>query len=152
MEKVKLIPLYADRGFVIVDEDDFYKLIPHRWVLTLGYPKRHLGGTKYEYMHHAILPCPVGLLVDHINRDPLDNRRSNLRLATKAQNAMNAGMWRHNNSGHKGVCRWKNGKWRAYIMVNQKSIWLGVHQNIEDAIRARKDGEMKYFGEFAARE
>jgi hypothetical protein len=93
--------------------------------------------------------CPNGMVVDHINGNPSDNRKQNLRIVTQHQNAMNARLNINNTSGTTGVS-WdkENNKWIAAIGVNNKNIKLGRFINIEDAIKARKEAEDKYFGEY----
>lgn len=87
---------------------------------------------------------------DHINRNPLDNRKNNFRQATNAENARNRRKQKNNKSGFIGVCWDKNElQWLAYISVNYKKIKLGYFQYKKDAIRARLIAEQKYFGEFA---
>jgi len=85
-------------------------------------------------------------VIDHINRDKLDNRKSNLRIVTQKENSQNRGISRNNTSSVKGVS-WnnQNGKWRARIGVNNKMKHLGYFNNIEDAKKARLDAEKKYF-------
>lgn len=91
---------------------------------------------------------PEGM-VDHINRNPSDNRWCNLRLATRSQNGMNRTAPKNNTSGVKGVCWCKrNSKWYAHIMINQKAKSLGYYTEIEDAISARKAAEKLYFQSF----
>jgi hypothetical protein len=76
-------------------------------------------------------------LIDHINRNKLDNRICNLRLATKSQNAQNAKTPSTNKSGYKGVswCN-KEKKWRSCIKINQKFISLGYFSEVEKASNA----------------
>lgn len=89
-------------------------------------------------------------LVDHKSRDKRDNRRNNLRVANPVENARNTSMSKKNTSGHIGVSRCSRGnKWRSFITVNRKYISLGQFDDINDAIAARKEAEIKYFGEFA---
>lgn len=78
------------------------------------------------YMHRAILSDPDGLEVDHINGEGLDNRRCNLRAATRAQNARNSHVSNANTSGYKGVS-WdkRDRKWQAFIAVNGLRHFLG---------------------------
>ncbi len=108
---------------------------------TQGFVKGH-----NTTMHQIILGKRKGKVIDHINHDRLDNRRQNLRYATKSQNAMNRGSI----TGITKVLR-ANGveKWVAQIMVNYKHISLGVFMDKQDAINARKQAEVKYFGKFA---
>lgn len=87
---------------------------------------------------------------DHINRNPLDNRRSNLRKSTQAYNTRNKSRQKNNSSGVSGVGWMKRlQKWRARITYNEKPIYIGIFDNKEDAIKARLKAEKEYFGEFA---
>ena len=87
---------------------------------------------------------------DHEDHNPLNNRRCNLRPATKSENAHNKSKQHNNTSGVIGVCWKKNeNKWKAQIVVNNKQISLGYYQNKEEAIKRRLEAEKKYFGEFA---
>lgn len=91
---------------------------------------------------------------DHINGDGWDNRRSNLRVATRSQNNVNTKRRKDNTSGQKGVSFSKQtGKFLAYISSNgNKRIRLGLFDKLEDAIKARQDAEKLYHGEFVRRE
>ena len=85
--------------------------------------------------------------LDHVNRVRTDNRISNLREATNKQNQQNTGKRRDNTSGHPGVYWYKRiSKWQAQITHNQKHIHLGSFTTVEEAIAARKAGELKYWG------
>lgn len=87
---------------------------------------------------------------DHKNRNPLDNRKENLRFATQHENTINKGIQRNNTSGIIGVGWVKRlQKWRARITYDEKNIYLGVFDNKEDAIKSRLNAEREYFGEFA---
>ncbi|HCI29573.1 MAG TPA: hypothetical protein DE117_05295 [Fervidobacterium sp.] len=92
-----------------------------------------------------------GLLVDHIDRNTLNNTKSNLRMCTRSQNAMNSKVGRDNSSGYKGVS-WKKDKqkWKAYLNINGKQVHLGYYDNIEDAVLSRINGARLIFGEFFA--
>ena len=119
-----------------------------------GYLRIRFKGIKYfahrlaYYMYHGI--DPLEKLVDHIDGDKSNNKINNLRLASKSQNGRNrVNLPSNNTSGVIGVC-WdkKAKKWKAYIMINGKTKHLGYFINKEDAIKARKEGEIKYYGEF----
>lgn len=87
--------------------------------------------------------------IDHINGIKTDNRICNLREATNSQNGKNLSISKANKSGYKGVCfEISNNRWKAYIRFNGKMISLGRFKNIEDAIKVRKEAEIKYFGEW----
>lgn len=101
-------------------------------------------------MHRLLTKCPKGLQVDHINHNKLDNRKVNLRICTQHFNQMNERISKNNTSGFTGVSYDKrDNKWDAYLMFNRKKISLGSFDDIKDAIKARKDGEQKYYGEFS---
>ena len=89
-------------------------------------------------------------IVDHINRNKLDNRKCNLRISDKTGNNRNVGLQKNNKSGITGV-RWdkQTNKWKAEITVNYKNIYLGIFDSKEDAIKRRLIAEKKYFGEYA---
>lgn len=89
-------------------------------------------------------------MVDHIDRNKMNNKRSNLRVCTRNQNAQNYGIKKNNTTGVTGVYRnKKNGKWIALITENKKTHALGHYENFYDAVLARLEAEKKYFGEFA---
>jgi len=102
-------------------------------------------GSTHAYLHHVI----AGKKHDHINRNGLDNRRSNLRLATKSQNMANA-VSRGGSSRFKGVLWDKaRSKWKAQGKHNYKIYMLGRFDIEEDAARAYDAWAVKAFGEFA---
>jgi hypothetical protein len=108
------------------------------------------------YLHRVILErvlgrsLDTGELVDHIDGDPLNNCRSNLRVATYAQNSMNSKRQVRSSSGYKGVYWDKRiQRYRAQITCNQKRIRLGTFKTPEEAHEAYKIAAVKYFGEFA---
>lgn len=148
------------QGYVtLVDDEDYEELIKHKWLVDSGrYAARkaphplHEGKTYLSYMHREILGLQFGdsRKADHRDGNGLDNRRSNLRVATHSQNMWNTKTPRHNTSGLKGVS-WDrvNEKWIAQIRVDKKPIWLGRHDSAEDAHRAYCAAALKYFGEFA---
>lgn len=92
----------------------------------------------------------VGKYYDHKNRNPLDNRKDNLRKASVVENSRNLTIPSNNTSGIIGVNWNKNmQKWHARIKIDNKRLHLGYFVNKEDAIRSRLQSEKKYFKEFA---
>ncbi len=91
-----------------------------------------------------------GVLVDHINHNGLDNRKSNLRLCTGSQNIINCFLIKSNTSGYKGVS-WdkKNKKWLVVIRVNGRKTHIGRYACIKEAAFAYDVEAIKYHGEFA---
>ena len=110
-----------------------------------GYIKAKHGKGHIK-MHQLI----CGVWCDHINRRRYDNRRENLRTATQSENGKNRSLQKNNTSGITGVGWMKQmSKWRSRITVENQQIMLGCFDNKEDAIKARLNAEVKYFGEFA---
>lgn len=104
-------------------------------------------------MHRVILNTPTHIGVDHINGNPLDNRKVNLRLATRQQNQFNRRHQKNNKLGVKGVCWCRRAKkYRSTIKLNRKVIHLGYFPSLEEADKAYRDAEVKYFGSFARNE
>lgn len=88
--------------------------------------------------------------VDHVNHDTTDNRKKNLRIATRSQNMMNRKIYSNNTSGTVGVKQYgTNNKWSADISVNGTRIYLGSFENYDDAVKSRKQAEEKYFGKWS---
>lgn len=107
------------------------------------------GERKTILLHQLIMGFP-GCEVDHKDMDGLNNRSSNLRSATKSQNACNRKINSQNKSGFKGVFfHSQSQKWEAGIEINGKKIYLGRFRNKDDAINARISNIEKYHGEFA---
>jgi hypothetical protein len=100
-------------------------------------------------MHRYIMDARSEEIVDHRNGDGLDNRDNNLRVCTRSQNSQNAKLSKANTSGVKGVyyvkCR---SEWIAVIHYRRRRIFLGGFKTKQEAIKARQEGEVKYFGEF----
>lgn len=138
------IPL-RDGGVTLVDEADFLRVGHCTWKLDrYGYVWRSVRGAK-QYLHRSIMDAPPKQIVDHINGDKLDNRRSNLRFATSAESGFN----RVTPSG--GIT-FTAGRWRAQIACRKTRFGLGSYQTREEALAARKAAEMILFGEFRRKE
>jgi hypothetical protein len=151
MKQIKL----TQNKYAIVDDEDFDLVNKYKWrfagdgyALTNIYLGRVNGKSKCLTftMHSLFLDVPTkGYVIDHINRNKLDNRRKNLRVASRSLNAFNTGVWKHNKSGITGVSWDKvNNKWRAAINKNKKAINLGRFADLEKAILARKKAEEIY--------
>ncbi len=132
--------------FALIDEADAGLVLPHRWNFVSGYAAGVVDGRRLA-MHRHLLNAPRGMEVDHRNGDGLDNRRANLRLCTRAQNAAN--LTRHPKRGYRGVRPVRDGRWRADIIVGGEQQDLGRFDTAEDAARAYDAAARERFGEFA---
>jgi hypothetical protein len=89
-------------------------------------------------------------VIDHIDNNPLNNTRANLRLATRTQNNRNRGPAKKSKSGYKGVCWDKScSKWITQIVVDRKVKHLGRYDDPKEGARAYNAAAIKYHGEFA---
>lgn len=161
MGDIYTIPLTL--GYVaIVDAEDYEWLRQWNWVAREGssgptyavrYDKTRNRCRHDLFMHRVILDAPLGLTVDHINHNGLDNRRSNLRLATLSQQNMNRPLQSNNKVGFKGVRRSTRPNlkrpYEAYIVSNRKQRHLGMFVTAEEAALAYDRAAVELFGEFA---
>jgi len=150
---MKTIPLTQGK-FAIVDDEDFEWLSSYSWSFHhAGYAQRgDISGGKLRmvFMHRQILGTPKGVDTDHVNGDGLDNRKSNLRKATRSENLYNQGVPAHNTTGFKGVCFNKRcGKFQAEIRVSGKPRRLGLFVTKEEAHAAYCMAAKKLHGKFA---
>lgn len=90
-------------------------------------------------------------IVDHIDRNPLNNTIRNLRICTKQENAINTPIRSDNATGYKGVSYHKKaGKFRAYIVINGKQIHLGLFDTAEQAAQKYQETARLFYGEFSS--
>lgn len=150
--------IQLDKGkFALVDDSDYEWLSKIKW--RAHNPSGKDGGNFYALtgrcggaMHRLITHCPDGFLVDHINRDTLDNRRSNLRICTHTENVRNTRplSTKRSNSRFLGVDLDRAGKkWVARISFNSKKIHLGTFNTEVQAATAYDFAAINHFGKFA---
>lgn len=139
------------------DPDDFENIKGYCWnVNKQGYVvARDRTGkhSKCLLLHRVVMRVSQkDLVVDHINHNTLDNRKSNLRVCTRSQNMMNTNPSTRSATGVKGVT-WDNDrqKWSASIGINNKNIYLGRFDTFEQAISARRRAEEDYQSVYALR-
>ena len=138
------------------DLEDYDKIKDICWVKgTGGYITGRIPAQKknIEMQRFIMGVTDHNVCVDHIITERKnDNRKQNLRIVTKKENNINRRMMSNNTSGVIGV-RWdkNSNKWEASIGINKKTIHLGEYEDKEDAIKARKEAEIKYFGEYRYR-
>lgn len=136
----------------LLDDNDF-DLVSNRggsWSVSLMrnnkfyFEKRENG--KLIKLHRLVTNAPKGLVVDHISGNTLDNRQSNLRVCSNAANIRNGKLRTTNSTGVQGVIWDKSrDKWQSRIKVNYKTVHLGRYDSLEEATKARKLAERKYW-------
>jgi hypothetical protein len=145
------VAISSGKSVIISDKDRYIRKM--RWTYispkpgrtSPGYAGRVING-KFVYMHRLIMGVTEkSLLVDHINGNGLDNRRSNLRIVTFAENRMNTGVRKDNKVGFKGVCQLGN-KFLAYTYRDYKRIHIGVFEKKEEAAMAYNRKVKKMYG------
>ena len=159
---MKTISLNKDK-YTLVDDEDFEYLNNLKWcVSTYGYAgksqyiKNENKKATYTYISLARFLLEsygtdlTNKQIDHINLNKLDNRKSNLRTATRSQNKSNTKKRKDNTSGYKGVI-WsrKDKRWEAKIGVNQHKKHLGRFLDKKDAAKSYNTAATKYFREYA---
>lgn len=154
---MKQIPLSQGK-FALVDDEDYHFLMQWKWyynnkyvVSSINYrkPNGKRGNSKMR-MHQVLMNTPNGMITDHIDGDPLNNQRSNLRICTCAENVRNRKSRPNSTSRFKGVCRTKDlKKWQAHIMAHGKAFYLGLFTKEIDAARAYNEKAKELHGEFA---
>ena len=139
----------------IVDDSDGYLFAEFNWHIVNGYVQAEIGnrknGTrKHVRLHRLVMNPPESEIVDHISGNKLDNRRCNLRIATKSSNGFNRRAQLNSKTGVKGVCWSKQaGKFRVYCSVKGRQYHLGFSESLEKAAEIYAENIHKYHGEFA---
>lgn len=153
MKEIKLT-----RGYVaLVDDEDYDWLMEYPWHIHIDkksnkrtYGLYAISGRGSKRMHRLIMNTPAGMDVDHIDHNPLNNQKYNLRNCLRWQNRMNTSPW--GSSKYLGVNIYeKDGHdyIRAKITVRGKCIFLGQYKTEEEAAHVYDKAAKQYFGEFA---
>lgn len=148
--------MHTSGGIVLIDPEDvervsrFYWAVMVRGDVSSAIWDKDTKKASHLKLHRFIMSAPVGMVVDHINHDPLDNRKSNLRICTTSQNGKNLRIKKNNTSGYPGV-RWQEDrkKWRAEIKLDYKNLFLGRYDTKAEAIQARRNAEVELYGDYA---
>lgn len=141
----------TNRHVFYIDAEDEQRTRQHIW-----YCGTSQAGYAAVYNRHGVLLSrhlthpAKGMEVDHIDLDPLNNRRCNLRICTHQQNQCNQPLQANNTSGVSGVSFYPpRGKYRARVKASQLDIHLGYFSSFEEAVQARNEGIKLMFGEYA---
>lgn len=136
---------------VLIDDTDIPLLVGRKWGIQFAPNGRvYVRSTNPQpqiYLHRLLLNAAPGADIDHINGNSLDNRRCNLRTATRSQNNAN-GRW-DNPTGFRGVALRKNGRFVAKITIKGYQSYLGSFGSAEEAARAYDAAALALYGEFA---
>jgi hypothetical protein len=147
-ETVKTIPVGGGLT-AYVDAADFEWLNQWVWWLHGEYAGR-TEKNQMILMHREIAKPPRGMVVDHKNRNKMDNTRENLRVCTKQENCCNRSKRRGSSSRFIGVSYWKEGdKWESRIGIHGKRTRLGIFKEEVEAARAYDYRAVELAGEFA---
>lgn len=144
------VALVDDADYEWLSQWEWYAMkAPRTFYARRNGPRNSKGHQTSVLMHHEIF----GGEPDHINRNGLDNRRSNLRAADSSQQMWNSATGKPNRSGYRGVCRYSgrtsHKNWRAYIRVRGRQITVGWFATPLEAARARDEAAKRHHGDFA---
>lgn len=164
MSAIVRIPLHSRKFpgmFALVDAEDAPILLQYKWhvmrdgqnfyaVRCQQIAPRPNRRTQCWRMHLVIAGVTAGMVVDHIDRNGLNNTRKNLRICTSTQNKGNRRLMPSNTSGYYGVSLLKRtGRWKATISHDSKAVHLGYHATAEEAARAYDTAALRFRGAFA---
>jgi len=135
----------------LIDDEDFNRISEFKWYLTKGkYARGYIKGDKMRFMHRFILSISdPKIMIDHKNRNGLDNRKENLRICTSKQNHSNVEKYK-GTSKYKGVS-WdkKSNKWKASLTTDNKSRHLGFFVDEVEAAKAYDSAAIEIFKEYS---
>jgi hypothetical protein len=150
MKEIELLGKYGLGKVALVDDEDFDKVNMYRWRVVKS------GENLYAYtlsygnqiaMHRLIMEPSEGMIVDHINRNGLDNTRNNLRICAHSENMRNRRKRKNSESQFIGVSRNRKG-WGAEFKYKKKRYWVGTFDTQEEAARARDAKVLEFKDEF----
>ena len=133
------------KQYIIIDKEDYLKVKQYTWQCSYTkstnqfYAVSSQCNKKNIKLHRLIMDCPKGMVIDHINHNPLDNRKCNLRICSPRANSLNVNRTHKTNTGYMGISQTKSGNFTVYYC--KKSY--GTYKTLEEAIKIRKQAELK---------
>lgn len=134
---------------VLLDAENVDLVSSYQWAVGIHGYVTSGAGKRQILLHRLVADAGNGCIVDHVNRNKLDNRRSNLRICTCQQNMFNREQQANNQSGYKGVCQTKDGLWQAQIQYCGRAVYLGRYGDALSAAMAYDMAAKRLFGEYA---
>ena len=134
---------------ILLDAEDVDSVSLYQWSIGIHGYVTSGAGRRQILLHRLVAGVGNGSIVDHINRNKLDNRRSNLRLCTCQQNMFTREQQTNNQSGYKGVCKVRTGNWQAQINYCGRAVYLGCYEDALSAAAAYDNAAKSLFGEYA---
>lgn len=134
--------IITSNGYLIIlSNEDYYLVSKWKWTKDKnGYAVRNTP-KKQISIHQQIMGYKEGFVIDHINRNKLDNRRENLRFVTRSGNNLNRPVDPRNKTGFNGISKCKTGSYRVRISTKE----LGRYKTLDEAIRVRQEAVFPYF-------
>ena len=159
MKKIDVSTKAYPNTFALVDDENYEALSRHKWQaqkykagLRAWRIQKVDGIARAFLMHRVVLGLKHrdGKIVDHRDRNGLNNQKENLRQCTNSENMRNQGPQKNNKSGYKGV-HWKTDKsrWAVVIVINNRSVWLGTYFCLIKAAEAYDRAAKIFHGDFA---
>lgn len=147
---------YNDK-IILIDDEDYELFCSHNWHFVKGRNTFYLYTNiikdkkrKTVALHQIILTCPKDMCIDHIDRNGLNNQRSNLRVCNRSENQCNQFKRKNTSSQYRGVS-WNKyqQRWECYINKDQKRTFIGKFKSEVEAARKWDEYAKKIHGEFA---
>lgn len=135
---------------ILIDEEDRKRVEEYKWSVN----KRGYASCSNGSLHRFIMRCEKGdgKIVDHINHNPLDNRKKNLRFVTVSQSNINRRVQKNGSSGYKGIYWERDRKrWRAYATKDGRKHHIGVYGTLEEAVTGYREKIESIHGEWAVK-
>lgn len=146
---IAFIKLANTEEYMMCNEEELEKIKNYRWRLSYkGYARCIItinGKRKTVFAHRMIINAKENEIVDHINRNRLDNRKENLRIVDIRSSSINRRLKNGNKTGYSGVYR-KNDYWTAMITIEGKWKTIGCFDTLEEAVDARRKSEIEIYG------